>query len=114
MNLATQLIRENGEDLDDYFGECSQVTEMVLERYDGEMVWVYGDAVAQYDWWYHAVPLIDGKIHDAWLEGWHGISEPLTLANWLVKMFGTEEELEVTIGGEAIYRGLPQNYAAVL
>ena len=112
-NLATRLLYLEGEDIESKDGQCSDVADMVLEVYDGELVWVDGDALDQYGWWYHAVPMVDGLIHDAWLEGWHQISEPLPLSEWLVKMFGTEDEIAVTLGGDEVYKGLPQNFAPV-
>lgn len=111
INLAVHLLAEEGKDIEDYDGWCSTVSEMVNERYGGSIVYVDGEALLQYDWGYHMVPMVDGKIHDAWLAGWHQIYEPLPLADWLVKMFGTEEKIAVTIDGTDIYEGLPQNFS---
>jgi hypothetical protein len=110
VNLATHFLQSIGESIQEWDGKCSDVADEVMERHGGDLVWVDGDACDQYGWWYHAVPMIDGLIHDAWLEGWHQIPEPQTLENWLVKMFGTEHEIAVTVGGEEIYEGLPQNF----
>jgi hypothetical protein len=57
--------------------------------------------------------MIDGKVHDAWLEAWHNITEPLPLPEWLVAMFGTEAEIEVMVEGENVYKGLPQHFTPV-
>jgi hypothetical protein len=110
-NLAVQILEEEGADIQAYDGQCAEVTDMVLNRYTGEMVWVDGPAVDQYGWWYHAVPFVDGLIHDAWLAGWHEIPEPQPLEEWLIKMFGTDEEISITISGAEIYSGLTQNYS---
>lgn len=112
VNLATHLLATMGDSIEDWDGQCSSVADMVIENFGGDLVYVDGDAVNQYDWCYHAVPMVDGKIHDAWLAGWHQIYEPQLLPDWLVKMFGTEHEIEVTMDGKAIYRGLPQNFTA--
>ena len=110
VNLATHLLASMGEDINDYDGLCADVTDMTLRAYDGHYIYVDGDALNQYDWWYHAVPMVNGMIHDAWLDAWHQIPEPQTLQDWLVKMFGTEDEISVTIDAEDVYTGLPQNF----
>lgn len=111
INLAVQFLESENSNIEEWDGECYAVCDEVLERYPhGHVVYVDGDAVEQYGWWYHQVPYIDGLIHDAWLAGWQQIPEPLPLEEWLVKMFGTDDEVDVTINGEPIYRGLPQNF----
>ena len=110
VNLANHILAQRGEDIQYWDNHCSQVTDLVLDVYDGQRVHVEGDALDQYSWWYHSVPMVNGKIHDAWLSGWHLVHEPQTLADWLVKMFGTEDEIIVTIDGNDVYTGLPQNF----
>lgn len=108
-NLALYVLETQGETIEDYDGWCGDVAELVLKRYEGDMIYVDGPALNQYAWWYHMVPLIDGKIHDAWFAEWQS-PEPLPLTDWLVQMFGTEDEINVTIEGEDVYSGLPQNF----
>jgi len=110
LNLAIETLQAEGKTTEDYDGWCGTVAEHTLERYEGQMVHVDGPALDQHGWWYHMVPLIDGKIHDAWLFDFEGIYEPQTMEDWLVKMFGTEDEITVTIDGDDVYTGLPQNY----
>lgn len=110
INLATFLLTNEGKTVEDYTGWCSTVADNVTNEFGGSIVYVDGEACDLYDWRYHAVPLVNGKIHDAWLEAWHQISEPLPLPEWLVKMFGKDEEISVTIDGDDIYSGLTQNF----
>jgi len=108
-NLAVYVLESSGKTIEDYDGWCGDVAQFVLNRYEGSMVHVEGPALDQYAWWYHMVPLVDGKIHDAWFAEWHS-PEPLTLEEWLVQMFGTEDEISVMVEGEDVYAGLPQNF----
>lgn len=108
-NLALYVLGERGETIEDYDGWCGNVAELVLKQYEGQMIYVDGDALFWYGWSYHMVPLIDGKIHDAWFGVWE-TPEPLSLNEWLVRMFGTEDEINVTVNGDDVYSGLPQNF----
>jgi len=110
-NLALHLLDAENKTIDDYSGWCSTVCDMVLQEYGGNKVFVDGNAVSQYGWWYHDVPMVDGKIHDAWYAVWNSDFTPLSLSEWLVKMFGTEDSIGVMIDGENIYEGLPQNFS---
>ncbi len=110
VNLALDFLDSTGKTIDDYTGWCSTVSDEVLKRHEGSVVYVDGEAVHEYNWCYHQVPLVNGKIHDAWYAAWNQDFEPLSLEDWLVKMFGTEDEIGVTIDGTDIYEGLPQHF----
>lgn len=109
-HLAIHYLDSQRESIDDYDGWCSTICDRVLHLYGGQKVFVDGDAVQEYNWCYHDVPMVDGKIHDAWYAVWNQDYEPLSLEDWLVKMFGTEHEIGVMIDAEDVYTGLPQNF----
>lgn len=111
MNAASQYLLDIGEDVhsERWDGYCGELANEILQGND-KMIYVSGPAVDSVGWNYHMVIYRDGKIHDAWLEDWHGISEPVSFYKWLVTMFGTSEKIEITIDSEDVFLGLPQNF----
>lgn len=110
INLSTFVLQAEEKTIEDYDGWCSSVCDTVLKNFGGSTVFVDGNALLQYGWCYHKVPMVNGLIHDAWFAAWHLVPEPKPLHEWLIDMFGTEDEIEVMVDGENIYSGLPQNF----
>jgi hypothetical protein len=99
MNHARQYLVDNNETLDDYEGCCGELANRVGGT-DDPVLYVEGDAVFAAGWDYHMVPLCEGLVHDAWCEG-----NALPPRAWLLKMFGAELLVEVSLNGETIFDG---------
>lgn len=64
LNAALAVADENG-GLDAYEGWCLELVDDVLHRHpEADVLWV--DLAGHERWKYHAVPVLDGIVHDAW------------------------------------------------
>ena len=76
-NLAVEYLANQFEELEDYDGNCGELTDGIIHWLGEDRVSIlYVDHVGDEDacllcasgkvWSYHMVPIIDGEVHDAW------------------------------------------------
>jgi hypothetical protein len=102
MNLATEYLAAKQETVADWDGVCGELANAIFS--DGDhIIYVEGDI----RWTYHMALFRDGLVHDAWCEG-----DALPLREWLLKMFGGDAEVEVSLDGADIYSGHVRGFGA--
>lgn len=95
MNLASQYLETHGQTIEDWDGVCGELANEISQDGD-DILYVEGEI----PWRYHMVLLRDGLVHDAWCEG-----DALPITEWLVTMFGSTSEVEVSLNGDTIFNG---------
>lgn len=87
MNRAQEWLLARGEDRNEY--NCVELAGQVAEAYGGVIVYAESERGLLHHvgepndpWKYHGVTLIEGRVHDAWLEG-----EPPTLEEFPSRAF---------------------------
>lgn len=115
MNFATEYLRANHETVYDWSGCCGELVSKLEQDGDGviyiECPLVGGRRECLENprdsrfWRYHMVLLRDGLVHDAWCKG-----PALPVREWLVKMFGKNLSVEVSLNGDIIFTGLTQDF----
>ena len=99
-NLAAKYLRDHGETIEDYDGVCGELSNAIGGESD-HMLWVEGDI----PWRFHMVLLREGLVHDAWCEG-----DALPPREWLIRMFGAQAWVEVSLDGDTIFEGSCQDF----
>lgn len=108
MNVATHYLKTFGETTDDYVGCCGELANVLCQK-DDHILYVEGDAVFVYGWRYHMALLRDGLVHDAWCEG-----DALPVKEWLIKMFGPDLGVEVSLDGDTIFTGRCKDFEGAM
>lgn len=72
VNLAVRYLKDHGETLEEYDGFCGELVDAII-HWMGEqrvrIMYLKGDCDGigpDCCWSYHMVPVIDGRVHDAW------------------------------------------------
>lgn len=68
-NVAANLAAVDG--LDQWENQCMELVDAVLKKHpEADILWVEpiekGELLPGTEWVYHAVPVLDGVVHDAW------------------------------------------------
>ena len=71
-NLSICYLLQHNESLSEYEGYCGELTDAIIHWLGEQRVrimYIKGDESGfgpDCSWYYHVVPVIDGRVHDAW------------------------------------------------